>query len=117
MRLDGLDVIPYSLPFRDPYITARGQQEDRELILIRVYGLVFGPLDSASRRLWRGVDVDGFSVTALANMGLSTQLAALGICLALGAPEAYLWVALAGLLAVASLRLRAELRARRLREA
>jgi phosphatidylglycerophosphate synthase len=88
-----------------------------ETLLAKIYELVLGPLDRATRRLWEGVDVDRFTVTALANMGLSTQLAVLGICLVLDLPEAYLWIALCGLLAVLGLRLRAEVRARRLRAA
>jgi L-alanine-DL-glutamate epimerase-like enolase superfamily enzyme len=36
VRLEALEVIPYSLPFRDPYVTARGQLRERELILIRI---------------------------------------------------------------------------------
>lgn len=31
-----IDVIPYALPFREPYVTARGRLERRELILLRV---------------------------------------------------------------------------------
>jgi L-Ala-D/L-Glu epimerase len=36
MRLESLEVIPYSLPFREPYVTARGELHERELILIRI---------------------------------------------------------------------------------
>src|SRR5687767_1821375 len=36
MRLDSLEAIPYSLPFRDPYVTARGELRERELLLVRV---------------------------------------------------------------------------------
>ncbi len=36
MQLEQLEVIPYSLPFRDPYITARGELSERNLILIRI---------------------------------------------------------------------------------
>ena len=42
----------------------------------------------------------------LANFGLSTQLAVLGLCLALGQPEAYLWFALACGLSLVPLELR-----------
>lgn len=38
MRLEELEVIPYSLPFREPYITARGELRERNLILIRIRG-------------------------------------------------------------------------------
>jgi archaetidylinositol phosphate synthase len=56
--------------------------------------------------------VDGFTVTVLSNLGLTTQLLVLGVCLALGVPEAYLWLAVAGLLALVPLQIRAERRAR-----
>jgi L-alanine-DL-glutamate epimerase-like enolase superfamily enzyme len=36
MKLEALEVIPYSLPFREPYVTARGELRERELILIKV---------------------------------------------------------------------------------
>ncbi len=36
MRVDSLEVVPYALPFREPYVTARGRLERRELALVRV---------------------------------------------------------------------------------
>jgi L-alanine-DL-glutamate epimerase-like enolase superfamily enzyme len=36
MLLEALEVIPYSLPFREPYVTARGEIGERDLILIRI---------------------------------------------------------------------------------
>jgi o-succinylbenzoate synthase len=36
VRISSLEVIPYALPFRDPYVTARGRLEQRELVLLRV---------------------------------------------------------------------------------
>jgi L-Ala-D/L-Glu epimerase len=36
MRLDELEVIPYSLPFSEPYVTARGELRERELVLVRI---------------------------------------------------------------------------------
>jgi L-Ala-D/L-Glu epimerase / N-acetyl-D-glutamate racemase len=36
VQLDQLEVIPYSLPFREPYVTARGEIGERNLILIRI---------------------------------------------------------------------------------
>jgi o-succinylbenzoate synthase len=38
VRLEEIEVIPYSLPFREPYITARGELRERELILVRIRG-------------------------------------------------------------------------------
>jgi o-succinylbenzoate synthase len=36
VRLEEIEVIPYSLPFREPYITARGELHERKLILVRI---------------------------------------------------------------------------------
>ncbi len=38
MRLEELEVFPYSLPFREPYVTARGELRERRLILVRIRG-------------------------------------------------------------------------------
>jgi phosphatidylglycerophosphate synthase len=73
-----------------PLAPARGDRVER--FLQRVYMLVFGPLDRGMRRLCRGDAVDRITVDVLANLGLTTQLAVLGVCLVAGAPEAYLWI-------------------------
>jgi L-alanine-DL-glutamate epimerase-like enolase superfamily enzyme len=36
MRLASVEVIPCALPFREPYVTARGRLERREMVLLRV---------------------------------------------------------------------------------
>lgn len=36
MRLSSVEVIPYALPFKEPYVTARGVLERREMVLLRV---------------------------------------------------------------------------------
>ncbi|MFI5028074.1 MAG: mandelate racemase/muconate lactonizing enzyme family protein [Solirubrobacterales bacterium] len=36
MRLASVEVIPYALPFREPYVTARGRLDQRELVLLRL---------------------------------------------------------------------------------
>lgn len=36
MRIASVEVIPYALPFREPYVTARGRLEHRELALLRL---------------------------------------------------------------------------------
>jgi o-succinylbenzoate synthase len=36
MRIASLEVIPYALPFREPYVTARGRLERREVVLLRL---------------------------------------------------------------------------------
>jgi phosphatidylglycerophosphate synthase len=96
-------------------LPATGARAER--ILASIYAAVFAPLDRALRALAVGRfqgrgGYDAFTVTALANLGLSTQLAALGLCLVLGAPSAYLWFVLACLAALVPLQLRAERRAR-----
>jgi phosphatidylglycerophosphate synthase len=52
-------------------------------------------------------------VTVLANLGLSTQLAVLGVCLAVGRPAAYAWFAVTCAFLLVPLGLRRELRLRR----
>src|SRR6266513_3024555 len=36
MRIDAVEVVPYSLPFREPYVTSRGTLERREMVLLRL---------------------------------------------------------------------------------
>lgn len=36
MHLSSIEVIPYALPFKEPYVTARGVLERREMVLLRV---------------------------------------------------------------------------------
>jgi phosphatidylglycerophosphate synthase len=85
-----------------------------ERVLEASYRALFAPLDRAVRALAarRGAAYDDVAVTVLANVGLSTQLLVLGICLAAGAPAVYLWFALACLAALVPLQLRAERRGR-----
>ena len=63
----------------------------------RVYDVVYAPQDRLVERLRRRRPARGGArragtLAVLANFGLSTQLAALGVCLAVGRPEAYLWI-------------------------
>lgn len=37
MRLERLELIPYTLRFREPYVTARGQLTERQLLLLRLH--------------------------------------------------------------------------------
>ncbi len=95
-------------------------------VLERVYGVVFGPQDRlveslVDRRL-RGAGPrsrlayhDVATLSVLANLGLSTQLLALGVCLAAGAPSAYLWIAVGSGIALGPLFLRREVLLRRSR--
>jgi phosphatidylglycerophosphate synthase len=125
------------------YRRARGETvvtqpaADRESSVARVlawlYRLVFAPQDRflqgvAQRRLERmlaGVADqrvreqatvayhDGATSAVLANLGLSTQLVVLGVCLVAGVPTVYLWLVLAGAALLPVLQLRRELAARR----
>jgi L-Ala-D/L-Glu epimerase len=36
VRIASVEVIPYALPFREPYVTARGSLERREMVLLRL---------------------------------------------------------------------------------
>jgi len=89
-----------------------------ERTLAAAYRLFFTPLDRVIRGVssWRfggRPAYDRFAVTVLANLGLTTQLSALGVCLVLGAPSVYLWLVLGCLALTAALHVRAELRDRR----
>lgn len=35
MRIASVEVVPYALPFREPYVTARGRLDRREMVLLR----------------------------------------------------------------------------------
>ena len=59
MRLEEIEVIPYSLPFREPYITARGELHERELILVRIRGEgLEGWGETAALSLRGGIGID-----------------------------------------------------------
>jgi archaetidylinositol phosphate synthase len=65
--------------------------------LHRIYGFVYGPQDRLAEALVarRPALIAPSSVAALANLGMSTQLAAFGLLIALGHPLAFAWLALA----------------------
>ena len=91
--------------------------ESAERVLASLYAAVFAPLDRAvrsvsARRFQGRVRYDRFTVTFLANLGLTTQLVVLGLCLLLGAASAYPWFCLACLASLVPLQLRAERQAR-----
>ncbi len=107
---------------------SRGGRVER--VLEWVYRFVFAPQDrvirafsasrldrlTSGRRLTDAVTVayhDRLTVTVLANLGLSTQLAFLGLCLLFDAPAVSLWLVLASLALLPVLQLRREHRARR----
>jgi archaetidylinositol phosphate synthase len=104
-----------------------------ERVLERVYRVLFTPHDRlfrtvSTRRLERILDGasdpelrrsatlayhDRATMAVLANLGLSTQLAVLGLCLVLGVPEIYLWLVVASGALLPLLQLRRERLARR----
>jgi archaetidylinositol phosphate synthase len=87
------------------------------------YRLVFAPQDRFARAFVRRrlerlsgdprVYHDRGTMAVFANLGLSTQLAVLGVCLALDAPEVYLWLVLGPLALLPLLALRREWLVRR----
>jgi archaetidylinositol phosphate synthase len=82
---------------------ARGAQPGwDESVLGRVYGVVYGWQDRLAERLLVG-RVHLWQVAALANLGLSTQLAVFGVCLATGHPLVYTAVLAVELAAVVAL--------------
>jgi phosphatidylglycerophosphate synthase len=58
-------------------------------MLGRVYGVLYGWQDRLADRLLGNRPIQSWQVTALANLGMSTQLAAFGFCTALGHPLAF----------------------------
>jgi L-alanine-DL-glutamate epimerase-like enolase superfamily enzyme len=59
MRLESLEAIPYSLPFREPYVTSRGTLADRRLILLRIRaGGLEGLGETAALSLRGGPDLE-----------------------------------------------------------
>jgi len=65
-------------------------------VLRRVYDFVYGPQDRLAEWLVarRPTLTSERSISLLANLGMSTQLAALGVLLAAGHPLAFAWLAL-----------------------
>jgi phosphatidylglycerophosphate synthase len=66
-------------------------------LLRRVYGIVYAPQDRLAEALVarRPALAGSGAVSLLANLGMSTQLAALGLLIGLGHPIAFAWLALA----------------------
>jgi len=98
-----------------PEPSSSGSGVERTLAFL--YRISFGVLDRvvrgvSTRRFGDRPAYDGLAVTVLANLGLTTQLLVLGICLLAGAPTLYLWLVLACLLVSGALHVRAELRVR-----
>ena len=73
MRIESVEVIPYALPFREPYVTARGRLERREMVLLRLRsedGLTgLGEAVPLSLRGGVGMDQVVRELTALSDVG------------------------------------------------
>jgi phosphatidylglycerophosphate synthase len=83
---------------------AEPEPEGRATAFLRsVYGSVYAPQDRAAEALVarRPVLTSSAWVSVLANLGMSTQLAAFGLLMALGHPLLFAWVALAQAAAIA----------------
>jgi hypothetical protein len=68
-----------------------------------VYGVLYGWQDSLADRILGGRVIQGWQVTTMANLGMTTQLAAFGLCMAIGHPLAFVWLLCAEALAVAAI--------------
>jgi archaetidylinositol phosphate synthase len=85
----------------------------RGVLAARLDRALRGEVDAAARMRAARAYHDRETLAVLANLGLSTQLAVLGVCLALGVPAVYLWLVLAQAAALPLLQLRRERLARR----
>ena len=65
MQIERIEVVPYALPFREPYVTARGHLERRELVLVRVHAGGLVGLGEAAALSLRGGDPLGQIVCEL----------------------------------------------------
>jgi phosphatidylglycerophosphate synthase len=61
-------------------------------LLARVYGLLYGWQDRLADRVLGARGVAGWQVGFLANLGMSTQLAAFGLCMVLGHASVFTWL-------------------------
>jgi len=72
-------------------------------ILRRVYAVMYAPQDRLAEAIVarRSALTGSVAVSLLANLGMSTQLAAFGLLMALGCPAAFAWLALAEVAVIA----------------
>ena len=69
----------------------------------RVYGVMYGWQDRIADRVLGGRAIEPWQVGTLANLGMSTQLAAFGLCMALGHPLAFVWLLVVEAIVVVSI--------------
>jgi phosphatidylglycerophosphate synthase len=106
----------YRVAHGRPAPAAAGTGDRKTRAVAALYRVLYEPQDRLFDALARRRDLawhEPRGVQLLANMGLSTQLAALGACLALSRPGAYVLVTLGCLAVLALVLLRRELLARR----
>jgi archaetidylinositol phosphate synthase len=92
----------FSLNFNVERLSREGSAEPEAeshgtALLRRVYGLVYAPQDRLAEALVarRPTLTSPSAVSLLANLGMSTQLAAFGLLMAFGHPLAFAWLTLA----------------------
>ena len=71
-RSSALEVVPYALPFKEPYVTARGRLERRELLLVRLHADGLVGLGEAAPLALRG----GASLAEIARLELPDVVSA-----------------------------------------
>jgi phosphatidylglycerophosphate synthase len=84
--------------------SAEPEPEGRATVLLRrIYELVYAPQDRLAEALVarRPALTSPLAVSLLANLGMSTQLAAFGLLIALGHPLVFAWLALAEVAVIA----------------
>jgi L-alanine-DL-glutamate epimerase-like enolase superfamily enzyme len=55
-RIERAEVVPYALPFKEPYVTARGRLDRRELVLVRLHAGALEGLGETTALTLRGGD-------------------------------------------------------------
>jgi L-alanine-DL-glutamate epimerase-like enolase superfamily enzyme len=105
--IERLEVVPYALPFKEPYVTARGRLERRELVLVKLHsdGLVgLGETAALSLRggedlrriaadlrsfhAGRGASIEALAAVAIAQLDLAGKAAGVPAWRTLGASAA-----------------------------
>ena len=84
--------------------TAEPEAEGRATVVLRrIYAVIYAPQDRLAEALVarRPALTGSTAVSLLANLGMSTQLAAFGLLTALGHPIAFAWLALAQVAVIA----------------
>jgi archaetidylinositol phosphate synthase len=79
-------------------VAAEPETEGRATAALRgIYSAVYAPQDRLAEALvaWRPALAGSVAVSLLANLGMSTQLAAFGLLIAVGHPIAFAWLVLA----------------------